>query len=97
MNKFHDKILSYLKTDDITQLVLIRNALVIPEETTNSKIKQYESPTVNFTDLYDFKKVLGTGGFGVVCHVICKRTSKPLALKITLWNLEAPSSAALSL
>ena len=56
-----------------------------------------EQSTVKFSQVYDLKRILGAGGFGVVCEVVCRQTQRALALKITLWDQESPSSAAKAL
>jgi len=43
------------------------------------------------------QRILGAGGFGVVCEAICKETGRQLAIKITQYNSKQPSAAALAL
>lgn len=89
---FKDKLIAYLKVEDLTQLVLVRRKPTTDEEE-SSPSKKSEAPTVNFSQLYDLKRILGAGGFGVVCEVVCRESLRPVALKITLWNEQAPSGA----
>lgn len=81
---FKDKLQAYLKVEDLSQLVLLRRKTA-PGSEESLKDKELES-SVNLTQLYEIKKILGAGGFGVVCEVVCRKTQRPCALKITLWN-----------
>jgi serine/threonine protein kinase len=49
---------------------------------------------LKFSSLYDLKRILGAGGFGVVCYVRCRETQRNIALKITQWNSQTPSQSA---
>ena len=69
-----DKILSYLKVDDITKLTfeLKRD----PDVEVAPGVKAPESPSVRFNQLYELKGILGAGGFGFVLHCVCQETSR---------------------
>lgn len=86
--KLKDKLISYLKVEDLNQILLERK---------KSCLKKDEPETTLFSQLYELKKILGAGGFGVVCEVICRKTQRPLALKITQWCQEHPTTAAKAL
>jgi hypothetical protein len=70
-----DKVLSYLKVEDINDLVLIRTQFAQELNDNSSKVK--------FSDIYDLKRIIGAGGFGVVCEVFCRIKKQTIAVKIT--------------
>ena len=66
--KFHQ----YLKVDSLDDLVFERKKPNDDEQPSPAKTK--EEPTIRFTQLYEFKRILGVGGFGFVLHCVCKET-----------------------
>jgi serine/threonine protein kinase len=38
---------------------------------------------VRFSSLYETKRILGAGGFGVVAEAICRQTGRHIAVKVT--------------
>lgn len=91
-SQFQSKILQYLGVSDLNDLVLYRQEQAPTERRPNPP-----QTTVKFSSLYVLHKILGAGGFGVVCEVTNCLTQKKLAIKITRYNSKQPSSAALSL
>ena len=70
-------MLKWLKVKEISKLKLVADTkcagLVTIEEDDNF---------CYFEELYEFKKTLGYGSFGLVVSAICKRTKVSMAVKI---------------
>ena len=79
--QFQEKILQFLGVSDLNDLVLYQ-----PEQTPTEKRPNLLQTTVKFSSLYILHKILGAGGFGVVCEVTNCLTQKKLAIKITRYN-----------
>ena len=88
------KIRQYLQVDDLQELVLIPRDIDQNGDETSLERTNSNNFVVKFSTLYEFKRILGVGGFGVVCQVKCKETMRELAVKITQWN--SKSAIALS-
>ena len=65
-SRLQDKILAYLNVEDLNNFVLIK--------TNQTDNKNKVKTTIQFSSLYDFKRVIGSGGYGVVFEVKCKLT-----------------------
>lgn len=63
------KILNYLGCEDLNDLVLYRQ-----EQAPTEKQPNPQQTNIKFSSLYILRKILGAGGFGVVCEVTCRQT-----------------------
>ena len=60
--ELQQKLVRHLKVDDLTKLTLIQK-----REESGERCSEKQQDTVRFSDLYELEKVLGAGGFGIVC------------------------------
>lgn len=88
------KVFEKMDVEDLREIMLVTIDSEIEEE---EGLQQSDYNLLKFSDVYDVKRVLGVGSYGVVAEVIEISTSRNLAIKICQYNKAEPSPSALAL
>lgn len=56
-------------------------------DVTNIVFEPYEGPGIPFTSIYEFKRYLGSGGFGDVYEVVRISSGMTMAIKVTFYKI----------
>ena len=89
-NNYTKKLQKFLHVSSLDDLVLYKR--VAPSQQSEQICDQ-----IKLCSLYKIHKILGAGGFGVVCEATCRETGRKLALKLIRYDEKEPSNEALSL